>query len=180
MSFWSTMAMYAVTFSFAYISLGAASCALVLFAVVQTVVLSVAMSSGERPGIAGIAGLALAFAGLIALLGPGISRPNPIGAFLMFLAGLARAGYTARGRGSKHPLLVTAGNFLLALPLALVPWLLHLILNPKDLQADVFGIIQLAPAHLATLGGLHILGEPITAQLVLASILFPTGVLVES
>ena len=202
--------LYAATFSYAYISLGAATGALVLFAVVQTVMLSVALRSGERPGLPGISGLALALTGLIALVGPGISRPSPIGAFLMSIAGVAWAGYTLRGRGSDRPVLVTAGNFLRSIPLALPLWLLFLLLNREAVHVDArgvglailsgavtsglgyalwytvlpslsrsqSGIIQMAPAPLATVGGLLILGEPITAQLLLASFLVLSGVLI--
>ena len=204
------LVVYAATFSYAYISLGAATGALVLFAVVQTVMLAVALRSGERPGIAGIVGLVLALSGLIALLGPGISRPSPIGAFLMSIAGVAWAGYTLRGRASDRPVLVTAGNFIRAIPLALLPWLFHFALNRREVHLDLrgvalallsgavmsglgyaiwytvlpslsrsqSGIIQMAPAPLATVGGLVLLGEPITAQLVIASLLVLTGVLI--
>jgi len=204
------LVVYAATFSYAYISLGAATGALVLFAVVQSVMLGVALRSGERPGVAGISGLVLALTGLIALVGPGISRPSPVGALLMSIAGVAWAGYTLRGRGSERPVLVTAGNFLRAIPLALVPWLLHVILNREEvhvaargiglavlsgavmsglgyaiwytvlpsLSRSQSGIIQMAPAPLATVGGLILLGEPITAQLLVASFLVLGGVLI--
>jgi drug/metabolite transporter (DMT)-like permease len=201
---------YAATFSYAYISLGAATGALVLFAVVQTVMLTVALRSGERPGIAGIVGLLLALTGLIILVGPGVSRPSPIGALLMSIAGVAWAGYTLRGRGTERPVLATAGNFLRSIPLALVPWLLHAMLNRNEVYVDLrgvglallsgvvmsglgyaiwytilpslsrsqSGIIQMAPAPLATVGGLVLLGEPITARLAIASFLVLMGVLI--
>lgn len=201
---------YAASFSYAYITLGAATGALALFAVVQTVMLAVALRSGERPGLAGIAGLVLALSGLIALVGPGISRPSPIGALLMFIAGVAWAGYTLRGRGSDRPVLDTTGNFLRAIPLAMIPWLLHVMLNREvlhittkgvglavlsgalmsglgyaiwytvlpSLSRSQSGIIQMAPAPLATIGGLVLLGEPITTQLIIASFLILMGVLI--
>lgn len=201
---------YAASFSYAYINLGAATGALVLFAVVQAVMLAVALQSGERPGLSGIAGLFLALSGLIALVGPGISRPSPIGAFLMSIAGVAWAGYTLRGRGSDRPVLDTNGNFLRAIPLAMVPWLLYITLNREEVHVTIrgvglavlsgavmsglgyaiwytvlpslsrsqSGIIQMAPAPLATIGGLVLLGEPITAQLIIASFLVLAGVLI--
>lgn len=202
--------MYAAAFSFAYLELGAATGALILFAVVQTVMFVVALGSGERPGIAGIAGLVLAVAGLVALLGPGAARPNPIGASLMCIAGVSWASYTLRGRGSDRPVLVTAGNFLRSVPLALVLWLLTFVLYRNLVHVGVkgvglailsgavtsalgyaiwyavlpsltraqSGIIQMLPAPLATLGGLALLGEPITAKLLLASFLILSGVLI--
>lgn len=202
--------MYAAAFSFAYLELGAATGALILFALVQTVMFVVALGSGERPGIAGVAGLVLAVAGLVALLGPGISRPNPIGALLMSLAGVSWAGYTLRGRGSNRPVLVTAGNFIRSAPLALVLWLITFVLHGNVVHVGIkgvglailsgavtsalgyaiwytvlpsltraqSGIIQMLPAPLATLGGLVLLGEPITAKLLLASFLILSGVLI--
>ena len=201
---------YAAAFSFAYLELGAATGALILFAVVQTVMFVVALGLGERPGIAGVAGLVLAVAGLVALVGPGISRPNPNGALLMSIAGVSWAGYTLRGRGSNRPVLVTAGNFVRSAPLALVLWLLTVVLHPHFIHVGVkgvglailsgavtsglgyaiwytvlpsftraqSGIIQMLPAPLATLGGLALLGEPITAKLLLASFLILSGVLI--
>ena len=201
---------YAAAFSFAYLELGAATGALILFGVVQTVMFVVALGSGERPGIAGIAGLVLAVGGLVALLGPGISRPDPIGALFMSIAGVSWAGYTLRGRGSDRPVLVTAGNFVRSVPLALVLWLLVVVVNRHLIHVGIkgvglailsgavtsglgyaiwytvlpsltraqSGIIQMLPAPLATLGGLALLGEPITAKLLLASFLILSGVLI--
>jgi drug/metabolite transporter (DMT)-like permease len=210
---WSSatlLLIYAATFSYAYLELGAATGALILFAVVQTVMFVVALRSGERPGFAGIAGLMLAVAGLIALVGPGVSRPDPIGALLMSIAGVAWAGYTLRGRGSDRPVLVTAGNFLRSVPLVLVLWFLAVLIQREAIHVDAkgvglailsgavtsglgyaiwytvlpsltraqSGIIQMAPAPLATLGGLLLLGEPITMKLLLASFLILSGVLI--
>ena len=210
---WSSatlLLIYAAAFSYAYLELGAATGALVLFAVVQTVMFVVALGSGERPGIAGIAGLVLAVAGLVALVGPGISRPDPIGALLMSIAGVSWAGYTLRGRGSDRPVLVTAGNFVRSVPLALVLWLLAVLIHRHSVHVGVkgvglailsgavtsglgyaiwytvlpsltraqSGIIQMLPAPLATLGGLALLGEPITAKLLVASFLILSGVLI--
>ena len=206
----SLLLIYAAAFSYAYLDLGAASGALVLFAVVQTVMFVVALRSGERPGLACVSGLILALSGLIALVGPGISRPDPLGALLMSVAGVAWAGYTLRGRGSRRPVFITAGNFVRSVPLALVLWLLTFVLHRNLVHVSVkgvglailsgavtsalgyaiwytvlpsltraqSGIIQMLPAPLATLGGLALLGEPITAKLLLASFLILSGVLI--
>lgn len=201
---------YAAGFSYAYLELGAATGALVLFAVVQTVMFVVALKSGERPGIAGIGGLVLAVVGLLALLGPGISRPDPLGALLMSIAGVAWAGYTLRGRGSVQPVFVSAGNFLRSVPLALALWLLVALIHGSSIHIGAkgiglailsgavtsglgyaiwyivlpsltraqSGIIQMTPAPLATLGGLILLGEPITSKILLSSVLILSGVLI--
>lgn len=210
---WSSatfLLIYAAAFSYAYLELGAATGALVLFTVVQTVMFIAALRSGERPGIAGSSGLVLALLGLVALLGPGISRPNPIGALLMSIAGFAWSGYTLRGRGADRPVLVTTGNFIRSVPLALVLWLLVILIHRHSIHVGIkgvglailsgaitsglgygiwysvlplltraqSGIIQLLPAPLATLGGLALLGEPITLRILLASLFILTGVLI--
>ena len=209
---WSSAALlltYAATFSYAYVNLGAATGALVLFAVVQTVMFTSAVRSGERLGFAGFAGLTLALTGLVALVGPGVSRPDPIGVLLMCVAGIAWAGYTLRGRGGDFPVLVTAGNFLRSIPLAFALWVLVLIFRGEAMHVSTkgvtlailsgavasglgyalwytvlpsltrgqSGIVQMAPAPLATLGGLALLGEPITGKILFASILILSGVL---
>jgi len=210
---WTSAALlmiYAVTFSYAYVSLGAATGALVLFAIVQSVMFGAAVRSGERLGIAGMIGLFLALAGLIALLGPTASRPNPTGVLLMSIAGVSWAGYTLRGRGVDRAVLVSAGNFLRSIPLALTLWLSMLLLHQGTIHADAnslalailsggltsgvgyaiwytvlpsltrtqSGIVQLAPAPLATLGGLALLGEPITTNILIASLFILSGVLI--
>lgn len=210
---WSSailLMVYAATFSYAYLKLGAATGALILFAVVQTVMFVVALKSGERPGIAGVASLVLAVAGLISLVGPGLSRPDPSAALLMSFAGISWAGYTLRGRGSARPVLDTAGNFLRSVPLGLLLWLLTVLFQRDAIHGGAkgvglaiasgaitsglgyaiwytvlpfltraqSGIIQMAPAPLATLGGLFLLGEPITAKILLASVLILSGVLI--
>lgn len=210
---WTSAALlmiYAVTFSYAYVSLGAATGALVLFAIVQSVMFGAALRSRERLGIAGMIGLFLALAGLVALLGPTASRPNPTGVLLMSIAGVSWAGYTLRGRGVDRAVLVSAGNFLHSVPLALTLWLPMLLLHQGTIHADAnglrlailsggltsgvgyaiwytvlpsltrtqSGIVQMAPAPLATLGGLALLGEPITAKIFIASLFILSGVLI--
>ncbi len=109
---------YAGCFSYAYVTLGAATGALILFGVVQTGMLVAAVRAGERPSTGGRLGLAAALVGLVVLVGPGARAPGLAGALAMAVAGAAWAGYTLRGRGAGQPLLVTAGNFLRSVPLA--------------------------------------------------------------
>lgn len=109
---------YAIAFSLAYVSLGAATGALVLFAAVQASVLAGSHLSGTRWTRRELGGLVLAFAGLAYLLWPGLAAPPAAAAATMVVAGLAWGVYTLRGRGGGDPLGSTAGNFLRALPLA--------------------------------------------------------------
>ncbi len=111
---------YAVAFSFAYLSLTAATGALLLFGAVQITMISHGLWSGEQIRAWQLVGLLLAFAGLVGLLLPGLSAPPLRGTVLMLGAGVAWGIYSLRGKGGGDPTLVTAGNFLRAVPFALV------------------------------------------------------------
>ena len=113
------LAVYAVAFSYAYVSLEAGIGALLLFGTVQATMILTALSRGERASWQEWAGLATAVGGLIYLVSPGLTAPPPVGAALMIAAGAAWGAYTLRGRGSVAPVLTTAGNFARSAPLAL-------------------------------------------------------------
>jgi len=111
---------YAAAFSLAYVSLDAGTGALILFGAVQLTMLLAGLRAGERPRPFEWLGLALALAGLVVLVRPGISAPAPVGAALMAAAGIAWGVYSLRGRGSREPLRNTAGNFMMAAPVAVL------------------------------------------------------------
>jgi drug/metabolite transporter (DMT)-like permease len=114
---------YAVPFSLAYVRIGAAVGALVLFGVVQLTMVGYGLASGERPAPRTWAGLVLATGGLVLLTAPAatrLERPDPIGIVLMAVAGAAWAVYTLAGRSSREPVAANARNFLWSSPLALL------------------------------------------------------------
>ena len=115
---------YAAAFSFAYVSLPAATGALLLFGAVQVAMVGHGLWRGERLRGWKLAGFVLALAGLVGLLLPGISAPPPIGAGLMLSAGIAWGVYSLRGRGVGDATCATAGNFLRTVPAAAVLMLL--------------------------------------------------------
>ena len=80
---------YAAGFSFAYLSLTAATGALLLFGAVQTTMIGYGFWRGERLQQRQIIGLACALAGLVGLLLPGLSAPPLVGSVLMLDAGIA-------------------------------------------------------------------------------------------
>ncbi|MEG7688957.1 EamA family transporter, partial [Listeria monocytogenes] len=89
---WSSagcLVVYAVGFAAAYLTLGAATGALALFAAVQITIQVTAWVRGERPGRRAWAGFALATIGFIALALPGANAPDRIGLALMVAAGAA-------------------------------------------------------------------------------------------
>ena len=111
---------YVAAFSFAYLTLSAGTDALILFGAVQLTMFAVGLAGGERFAPAGWAGLALAAAGFVVLVLPGVAAPPLAGAARLAVAGAAWGAYSLRGRGVPDPLAATASNFLRALPLALL------------------------------------------------------------
>ena len=110
---------YAIAFSMAYLRIGAGIGALVAFGAVQTTMIGWGLLRGERPSRLEWLGVLLALGGLAALTLRGAQAPDLQGVALMAAAGAAWGVYSLRGRRTSAPLLATAGNFLLAAPLAL-------------------------------------------------------------
>lgn len=204
---WVSAAMlflYAITFSFAYLSLRAGTGALILFSTVQLTMILVALRSGERPQVLEWLGLLLAFAGLVYLVLPGLEAPSPLGSALMMLAGIAWGVYSLRRRGSSSPLADTAGNFMRAMPLILfvrlILWqdvhlsqtgiLLAVISGAvasgmgyviwysalTGLTATRAAIVQLSVPVLAAWGGIAFLAEDISLRLILAAVMILGGI----
>ncbi len=109
---------YAALFSLAYLELSTGTGALILFASVQITMIGWGMRAGERLGSLQVLGVVLALGGLIWLLLPGLSQPDPLAAALMIGSGLCWGVYSLLGRGTGAPSVVTAGNFLRASLLA--------------------------------------------------------------
>lgn len=120
-NWWSALALfvYAAGFSLAYVSLSAATGALLLFGSVQATMIGRGIWQGERLARLQWLGLVVAMAGLVGLMLPGLAAPPLLGAALMVLAGVAWGVYSLRGKGAGDPTLVTAGNFWRAAVLAL-------------------------------------------------------------
>jgi drug/metabolite transporter (DMT)-like permease len=111
---------YAVPFSFAYLRIGAATGALVLFGVVQLTMVGWGIVRGQRPTSSEWTGLALASAGLVSLTLPSATRPDPLGLSLMAAAGVAWGAYSLAGRMSRDPVAANAQSFLWSCPPALL------------------------------------------------------------
>ena len=115
---------YAAPFSFAYLRIGAAAGALLLFGAVQITMIGWGIAKGERPGPRSWAGIALALAGLAWLTLPALGRPDPVGSGLMIVAGCAWGAYSLAGKGKgqemTNALAANARSFVWAVPLALL------------------------------------------------------------
>jgi len=195
---------YAMAFSLAYVRLGAATGALILFASVQGTMLLWSIARRDHPTMVEALGLAVAFGALVYLLLPGLRAPDLLGSLLMIGSGIAWGGYSLRGRGTGDPLLETAGNFIRAaticMPLIPLTMLYGHITSygaalavisgviasglgyaiwyrvlPR-LSASLAGTVQLTVPAIAALGAVLFLSEVLTLRLIIASACILGGV----
>jgi drug/metabolite transporter (DMT)-like permease len=195
---------YALGFSLAYVRLSVGTGALLLFGTVQLTMIASALWRGDRPGALEWAGLALALAGLVALVLPGLTAPPLHAAALMTVAGVGWGLYSLAGRGASDPLRSTASNFALALVPALAvnaiargtvhvtPMGAVLAVTSgalasglgyvawyaalRGLSATRAAIVQLAVPVIAAAAGVLFMGEAVTVRLVLCAALILGGV----
>lgn len=195
---------YAAGFSYAYVSLPAATGALLLFGAVQITMIGHGIRSGEPFGLRQWLGVACALAGLVGLLLPGLSAPSPGGAVLMLGAGIAWGLYSLKGRGVADPTAATAGNFMRAVPFAValsVATSAHTAASHQGLafaalsgaltsgigyalwyaalpalRAATAATVQLSVPVIAALGAMVFLGEALTARIVAASLAILGGI----
>lgn len=194
---------YAVAFSFAYVSLSAATGALILFGVVQITMIGFGVVKGARPNALQWTGVALAFGGLVYLLAPGLCSPPLASAALMASAGAAWGAYSLMGKGERDPVAATARNFALAAPAAVLmvflPGEKSIALGGaalavasgaiasgagyviwyralKGLTAMRASVVQLAVPVIAASGGVLLLGEAVTLRLAIASLFVLGGI----
>lgn len=195
---------YMVFFSFAYLSLTAGTGALLLFGAVQLTMFVSAIRNGERFSYLSWAGLFAAFAGLVYLVAPGIAAPDPLGAALMAIAGVAWGVYSLIGRSVSRPLLATTSSFVYCVPPTIGLSILFIASADVSLSgvllAAVSGAfasglgyavwyaalpgltagraatVQLSVPVIAAIGGVIILSEQLSIRLMVASILTIGGI----
>ena len=141
---------YAAGFSFAYVSMSAATGALLLFGSVQATMIGYGVWRGERLRKLQWAGIALALAGLVTLMLPGLAAPGPIASLSMISAGAAWGIYSLRGKlapnlGQHNPTEVTAGNFLRTVPMALALTLILALTTAQSLAPSLLIADYLMP-----------------------------------
>ena len=199
-----SLSTYMIAFSFSYISLDAGTGALLLFGAVQLTMFYAAVRSGERFSGWSWLGLGGAFAGLVVHVSPGIAAPDPVGAILMVVAGVAWGAYSLVGRHAGKPLLATASNFVNSVPVAIVllePFIGRLNATPAGLalaaasgalasglgyavwysalpglRKGTAATVQLSVPVIAAAGGVVLLSEPITVRLLIASAMILGGI----
>jgi len=195
---------YALGFSYAYLSLDTGMGALILFGMVQITMITSGIIQGNTLNKTEWFGTLLAFAGFTYLMIPGASAPSFTGFLLMAFAGIAWGFYTLAGKRSSDALGDTAYNFLRTSPLVI----LLVVISLNDIQLTARGVIlacvsgaltsgvgyalwyaalrnlsalqaavlQLLVPVLATLGGLIFANESLSLRLILASALILTGI----
>lgn len=200
----SSLFIYAMSFSLAYVTLSTATGALVLFGSVQLTMVLSSWFGGSKLSRGELAGLLLASSGLAVLLLPGITTPSAVGFGLMVLAGIAWGFYTLNGRQSDKPLFDTAGNFIRTIPMLMLtlplawPWLdissrgLVLAMVSGAIASGLgyviwyyalpaltsiqAGVLQLAVPLLAALGGVIFVNEAFTLRFAVAALLTLGGI----
>ena len=197
--------LYAVFFTLAYLRLGAATGALILFGMVQVTMVGVSLARGHRPSATEWIGLGMALAGLAWLLGPSLTAPSRWAALSMAAAGIAWGAYTLIGRGAREPLAQTARMFVGTAPIGLALIALGLAGGGHasgggvalavasgavtsgigyaiwyaalpGMSAMLAGVSQLLVPAVAALGAAIWLREPITPTLLAASLLILLGI----
>lgn len=196
---------YAVAFSFAYISLDTGTGALILFGSVQITMILLSLVSGNRLHLSEWVGVIIAFTGFVYLVLPEVSSPSVMGFLLMTAAGIAWGMYTLKGRGSDHPLKDTAYNFFRTIPLVII----LLVITIQDAHYSAEGVllavlsggiasgigytiwyialgglsttqaavVQLSVPVIAAFGGVLFVSEAITARLTLSALMILGGIL---
>ena len=190
---WSAamLSLYALGFSYAYITLPTGPGALILFGAVQVMSFAITLARGQKIGAFSWLGACLAFAGLCYLLWPETSAPlDASGAALMLIAALGWTLYTAAGARNTDPLGATALAFVIAVPVGGVAWgLLPDAINLRGavlaafsgavtsglgyalwykvlphISMPIAAVAQLTVPVIAALGGALVLGEALTLR----------------
>ncbi|MCX2868193.1 DMT family transporter [Kluyvera cryocrescens] len=198
------LAVYVFAFSLAYVSLTTAAGALLLFGTVQIVMSGWGLAQGERlTGLKSV-GMLAAMGGLALLLLPGAGHPSIGASLLMMVSGAAWAVYCITGKKVRDAAAATAGNFMLAVPMALLVFAFH----GMSIEADIYGVLlavtsgalmsggayllwysllpklspttastlQLSVPCLAALGGLVFMGEALDGRMLLAIVITLSGI----
>jgi len=197
--------LYAITFSFAYVTLETATGALILFGSVQITMILLSIFSGNRLHISEWVGMAIAFAGFVYLVLPGVTTPSVIGFFLMTVSGIAWGVYTLKGRGSKSPIMDTAFNFLRTLPFVIILAIITIkyahyssegillaalsggiasgigymiwYIALSGLSVTQAAVLQLLVPVIAAVGGIIFVSESISLRLAVSSTMILGGIL---
>ena len=196
---------YAITFSYAYLSIDTGTGALILFGAVQLTMILLSLLSGTRLHYTEGIGVIIAFIGFVYLILPDITTPSLNGFILMTVSGIAWGIYTLKGRSSKNPLMDTSYNFIRTIPfviLLMVVTAQHLHYSTqgvilallsggitsgvgytiwyialRGLTSTQAAVIQLSVPIIAAIGGVIFVSEEITTRLIVSAVIVLGGIL---
>ena len=197
--------LYAVTFSYAYITLDTGTGALILFGTVQITIILITIFNGDRLHITEWIGTLIAFSGFVYLILPNVSTPSFSGFVLMTISGIGWGIYTLKGRGSESPLADTTKNFYLTIPFVIILALLAFrdfnittegillaiasgaiasgmgytiwYIALGGLSATQAAVVQLLVPVIAAFGGVIFVSETISLRLTVSALFILGGIL---
>jgi drug/metabolite transporter (DMT)-like permease len=193
---------YLVPFSLAYLTLPSGVGALILFGVVQITMFAGSAMAGAHPTRRQWIGMGIAMTGLSWLLLPSQTLAlDGLGVAFMALAGVGWGVFSLRGRGSRDPLGDMGISFVALLPIALVlmvlggGWSLSGVVVAvlcggvtsglgyalwyrvlPQIAATTGAVAQLSVPVIAIIAGAILLGEVITFDIVMASVVVLGGI----
>ena len=198
--------LYAITFSYAYLSIDTGTGALILFGSVQITMIMLSIISGARLHLIEWIGLMCAFTGFIYPILPNITTPSINGLILMTIAGISWSIYTLKGRSSTNPLMDTAYNFLRTIPFVAILIFFTLpnmhytfegivlavisgavtsglgytiwYIALGGLSSTQAAVVQLSVPVIAAIGGVVFVSEAMTMRLVISATAVLSGILI--
>lgn len=203
----SYLFIYAAGFSYAYVTLGTATGALILFACVQFTMLFKGWLAGVKMSKQEAVGICLSLLGFGYFVYPELDKPSVIGFVLMSTAGVAWGMYSLIGVKSTQPLLDTASNFIRLIPVVFIAlvwvylnnglqmsfqgWLYTICSGAlasgvgyaiwytvlPHLKPNIAAVSQLSVPIWAAFGGVLLVAEPIALHLAVSGIVILGGIL---
>ena len=200
--------LYAVCFSYSYLSIEAGFGTLLLFGVVQIVMMISSFFYKEKISIQKIVGLVISFFGLAYLLFPKESfEVSYFYSFLMIISGIAWAFYTIFGKKSSDSLFNTMDNFIKATLFVILFYFLFVFETLHFTSYGLFfafisgsitsalgyvlwyevlpkidiltaGIIQLFVPIISIIVSVIFLSEVLTINLVISTVLVSIGIII--
>jgi len=200
-----TLFLYAIMFSYAYLSLDTGTGALILFGSVQITMIILSLMSGTRLHLIEWSGVLLAFTGFVYLIFPNITTPSINGFIMMTVSGISWGIYTLKGRNSKNPLMDTTYNFVRSIPFVVIlaAFTMHNASYSSEgiilalvsgaitsgvgytiwyialggLSSTQAAVIQLSVPVIAAIGGVIFVSEVITIRLIISATVVLSGIL---
>lgn len=198
---------YAAGFSYAYVTLGTATGALILFACVQFTMLLKSWVTDVKMARQECVGITMSLLGFLYFVYPELENPSLLECILMSLAGVAWGCYSLIGTKSTQPLMDTASNFIRLLPVVLIAFVWSYVSTGLEvslqgwvytissgalasgvgysvwyavlphLKPSIAAVSQLSVPIWAAIGGVLLVSEPIDLHLTLSGSVILGGIL---